>query len=37
MKVEGEELGRMLDEFVTLRTRKRITADGGVTRLANHI
>jgi hypothetical protein len=37
IRVEGEEVGRMLDEFVTLRTRKRITADGGVTKLANHM
>jgi hypothetical protein len=35
MKMECEEVKRMLDEYVTLRTRKRITADGGSTKVAS--
>lgn len=35
MRVEGEEMKRMLDECVTLCTRKRITADGGSTKVAS--
>jgi hypothetical protein len=35
MRMDGEEVQRMLDTFVTLRTRKRITADGGSTRVAS--
>lgn len=34
MDVEDNVVGRMLDRFVKFRTRKRCTADGGLTRLA---
>jgi hypothetical protein len=37
MRVESEKVVRMLEEFVTLRTRKRVTADGGKTKLANGV
>jgi hypothetical protein len=35
MKVEEKKVVRMLDTFVTLRTRQRFTADGGRTKLAD--
>ncbi|EAT80541.2 hypothetical protein HBH56_143640 [Parastagonospora nodorum] len=34
MRMEGENVGRMLDGFITFRTRQRLTADGGATKLA---
>jgi hypothetical protein len=33
--MDGEELKRILDEYVTLRTRKRVTADGRSTKVAS--
>jgi hypothetical protein len=35
MRMEGEGVQRMLDQFVTLRTRERLTADGGSTKVAS--
>lgn len=35
MRVVDGEVSRMMEQFVTFRTRKRITADGGRTRLAD--
>jgi hypothetical protein len=37
MNMEGEGIKRMLDGYVTLRTRKRITADGGSTKVASDV
>lgn len=37
MEMDGEEVKRMLDNFVTLRSRARLTADGGATRVASDI
>jgi hypothetical protein len=35
INVNGNSIGRMLDDFIRFRTRKRVTADGGRTRLAD--
>jgi hypothetical protein len=35
--MEGEEVKSMLDKYVTLRTRKRVTADGGSTKVASDL
>jgi hypothetical protein len=37
MRMEGEEVKSMLDKYVTLRTRKRVTADGGSTKVASDL
>ncbi|KAH7394162.1 hypothetical protein DE146DRAFT_634076 [Phaeosphaeria sp. MPI-PUGE-AT-0046c] len=37
MRTDGEEVQRMLEKFVTLRTRARLTADGGATRVASDV
>lgn len=37
MEMDGEGMKLMLDGFVTLRTRARLTADGGATRVASDV
>lgn len=37
MEIDGEEIKRMLDDFVTFRTRARLTADGGATKVASDV